>query len=130
MFSAKNFYTYFKECYKLDYKEFVVDNILSTKYPFKWFVSKDEELINRSLPIIPYDNKKAIELEKEIELYKLEKKLFYGSFFVLGKNSNPLIKDKRICAPLLLFPAQIITLDEEKFLEISTFRVTNLVHIQ
>ncbi len=117
-YRAKDFYNYFKECYKLDYKEFVVDNILSQKYMFKWFVSDKEELLNDVLPIIPYINKKSTELEKEIELYRLEKKLFYASFFVLGKNENPLVKDKRICAPLLLFPASIKTIDGEKYLEI------------
>lgn len=116
--NAGNFYNYFKECYKLDYKEFVIDNILSQKYPFKWFVSKKEELFNDSLPIIPYTNNKTIELEKEIELYKLEKKLFYGCFFVLGRNNNPLIRDNRVCAPLILFPATIVTRNEDKFLEI------------
>lgn len=117
-YKAQDFYNYFKECYKLDYKEFIIDNILATKYSYKWFVSVKEELISEDLPIIPYINKKGEELEKDIELYKLEKKLFYACFFVLGKNENPLIKDKRICAPLLLFPATIKTIDDEKFLEI------------
>jgi len=117
-YNPKAFYSYFKECYQLDYKEFTVDNILSQKYPFKWFVSRDEELLSDSLPYIPYINKKVLDLEKEMELYKLEKKLFYACFFVLGKNKNPLIKDKRICAPLILFPANIVTVDDEKYLEI------------
>lgn len=113
-----NFYNYFRECYKLDNKEFIVDNALSVKYPYKWFVSKKEELFNDALPYIPYDNKKLTELEKDLELYKLEKKLFYGCFFVLGKSDNPLTRDKRICAPLFLFPASIVTVDDLKFLEI------------
>lgn len=119
-YKPEDFYSYFKECYKLDYKEFVVDNLLSSKYLYKWFVTKDEELLSDSLPYIPYNNRKVEALEKEIELYKLEKKLFYATFFILGKNTNPLIRDKRYCAPLLLFPAKIITVDEEKFLQIET----------
>ncbi|MCU4164323.1 hypothetical protein [Carboxylicivirga caseinilyticus] len=55
---AKDFYSYFKECYKLDYKEFTIDNILAQKYSFKWFVSQNEELIGDDLPIIPYINNK------------------------------------------------------------------------
>jgi len=117
-YQPKNFYNYFKECYKQDYKEFVVDNILSRKYPFKWYVSGDEELFTDSLPYIPYDNRKVVELEKELELYKLEKKLFYGCFFVLGKNNNHFSKDKRFCAPLILFPARVVTVEDQKFLEI------------
>ncbi|MGJ8660780.1 MAG: AAA domain-containing protein [Bacteroidota bacterium] len=112
------FFNYFKQCYQLDYREFNLDNILSKKYPFKWFVSKTEELLDKSLPLIPYPNKKIDDIQKEIELYKLEKKLFYASFFVIGKNVNPLFKDQTICSPLLLFPANIVTLDENSFLEI------------
>lgn len=117
-FNPKNVFNYFRDCYQLDYKEFTINNILSSKYPYKWFAKTKEELLSEKLPIIPYTNKKVLALEKEMALYNLEKKLFYGCFFILGKNKNPLIKDKRICAPLLLFPAKIETLDDEKFLKI------------
>jgi superfamily I DNA and/or RNA helicase len=117
-YTANNFYSYFKECYKIDYKEFVIDNILSRKYPYKWFAVEKEELINNALPFIHYNNKRIDDLEKDIELYKLEKKLYYASFFVLGKNDNHFVKDKRFCAPLFLFPANIKTLNESKVLEI------------
>ncbi|BDD05172.1 DEAD/DEAH box helicase [Aureibacter tunicatorum] len=117
-FNPEDFYSYFKECYKLDYKEYSVNNIFLPKYQFKWFVSRYEELLTHSLPYIPYAHKKIEDLEKEIELYRLEKKLFYACFFILGKSSSLLSKDKRICAPLLLFPANIVTVDDEKYLEI------------
>lgn len=117
-FNAQDFFNYFRDCYQLDYKEFTINNILSNKYVYKWFAYKKEELLYENLPLIPYTNKKVLALEKEMTLYNLEKKLFYGCFFILGKNDNPLIKDKRICTPLLVFPASIETLDEEKFLKI------------
>ena len=117
---ATGFFGYFRDCYKLDYKEFIVDNILSTKYKYKWFVNKTEELFNDDLPLIPYNNPKVAELQKDIELYKLEKKLFYACFFVLGSSDNPLVKDKRICAPLVLFPANIINREDISYLEIET----------
>ena len=117
-YKARNFYSYFKDCYKLDNKEFVVDNVLAQKYSYKWFVSGKEELINDDLPIIPFIHKKVNDLQKDIELYKLEKKLFYACFFLLGKSNNALIKDKRVCAPLILYPANIQCLNEETFLEI------------
>ncbi len=116
--SPSQIYQYYRDCYKLDYKEFSVDNILSPKYKFKWFVKGAEELFHDRLPFIPYDNPKIEELEKELELFKFDKQLFYSCFFVLGKSDNPLVKDKRICAPLLLFPAKIVTIDGLKFLEI------------
>lgn len=117
-YKARNFYNYFKDCYKLDNKEFVVDNVLAQKYSYKWFVSGKEELVNDDLPIIPFLLKKVNDLQKDIELYKLEKKLFYACFFLLGKSNNALIKDKRVCAPLILYPANIQCLNEETFLEI------------
>lgn len=120
MIIAKDFYNYFRDCYKLDYKEFIVENLLSAKYKYNWFVSEKEELLNGLMPYIPYNNLKIDDLEKELELYKLEKKLFYGCFFVLGKTDNPLVKDKRICSPLLLFPATIITDDGLKYLKIES----------
>lgn len=128
-FKPKTFYTYFKECYKLDYKEFSIENILSSKYTFKWFAKDKEELLHEDLPLIPYTNTKADKLEKEIELYKLEKKLFYASFFILGKSDNAFIKDKRFCAPLLLHPAEIKTINQDKFLSIdrSTFTINRSV---
>ncbi len=114
---AQNFYSYFRDCYKQDNKEFVVENILATKYPYKWFVSGNEELVRDDLPLIPYNNKKVADLEKEMQLYQLEKKLFYGCFFILGQSENPLIKDKRICAPLLLYPANIKNNEGISYLE-------------
>ncbi|WP_121667140.1 DEAD/DEAH box helicase [Mesonia aquimarina] len=117
-FNAQDFFNYYRSCYQLDYKEFTINNILSAKYTYKWFAKTKEELLYENFPLVPYTNKKVLALEKEMELYNLEKKLFYGCFFVLGKNENPLTKDNRVCAPLLLFPASIETLDEEKFLKI------------
>ena len=85
--TPSNFFSYFKECYKIDNKEFVVDNILNVKYRYKWFVKQKEELLNNSLPIIPYDNKNVVDLQKDLTLYNLEKELYYGSFFILGKST-------------------------------------------
>lgn len=117
--NAADFYNYFKECYKLDNKEFTINNLLSNKYPFKWFVNGREELYHDATPLIPYTNKKVLDLEKELQLYQYEFSLFYGCFFIVGKNDNPLFStEEKYCAPLLLFPAEIITLDEEKFLKI------------
>jgi len=112
-----NFFNYFKECYKIDNKEFVVDNILTVKYKYKWFTRKKEELLNNQLPIIPYNNKNIDNLVKDLTLYNLEKELYYGSFFILGKTTpNGLKKDSTICCPLVLFPAEVKKIDDDYFL--------------
>lgn len=118
--SPSNFFNYFKDCYKLDYKEFTVNNILSAKYKFKWFNGKKEELLNQKLPICYYDNKDVEKLEKELQLYKLEKSLYYGAFFVIGKQETTLTnKDTNLCSPLVLFPCEIIEKEEDKYIKIN-----------
>jgi len=117
--ASNNFFNYFKECYKIDNKEFVVDNILTVKYKYKWFARKKEELLNDLLPIIPYDNKNIESLVKDLTLYNLEKELYYGSFFIIGKTTpNGLKKDSTICSPLILFPAEVKKIDGDHFLSI------------
>ncbi len=115
---AKDFYNYFRDCYRLDNREFFVNNLLSTKYKYQYFLEKEEELLREILPYIPFNHPNIETLEKDIELYRLEKKLFYGCFFVLGRSNSPLSKDKRVCSPLLLYPAEIVTIDDLKFLKI------------
>ncbi|SFB84912.1 Superfamily I DNA and/or RNA helicase [Zunongwangia mangrovi] len=102
----------------MDNKEFILQNILSSKYPYKWFANDKEELLHKELPIIPYPNKKYGEINKELELYNLEKQLFYGCYFILGKANNPIAKDNRICAPLFLFPAELEINEGLSFLRI------------
>jgi hypothetical protein len=112
------FFNYFRDCYKLDYREFTIDNLFSVKYKYKWFATPVEELLNKELPIIPYNNKNLDDLEKEMALYHLEKKLYYAAFFILGRHENPIARDKRICAPLLLFPCRIDHKESDAFLRL------------
>ncbi len=117
--TPNKFFNYFKECYKIDNKEFIVDNILAIKYKYKWFAKTKEELLNNLLPIIPYDNKNIENLTKDLTLYNLEKELYYGCFYILGKTTaNGLKKDSTICSPLILFPADIRKIDDDYFLSI------------
>ncbi|MEP5339184.1 MAG: DEAD/DEAH box helicase [Algibacter sp.] len=114
-----SFFNYYKDCYKLDYKEFTVNNILNSKYKFKWFVKDNEELINQKSPIIYYNNKDVEKLEKELLLYKLEKSLYYASFYFIGKEAPiGLSKDPIICSPLVLYPCEIEEKDGDKFIRI------------
>jgi len=118
--SPANFFNYYKDCYKLDYKEFTVNNILNSKYKFKWFVKDNEQLINQKSPIIYYDNKDIEKLEKELLLYKLEKSLYYASFYFIGKEiPNGISKDQIICSPLVLYPCEIVEKDASKFIRIN-----------
>jgi len=97
--TPKNFFSYFKDCYELDHRSFTIDNILSPKYTYKWFAKEQENLLSGYFSYTPYFNKKISQLEKEIALYTLDKQLYYDAFFILGKNNNPLVKDKKFCPP-------------------------------
>ena len=118
--TPQNFFSYFKDCYQLDYSAFTLDNILSIKYKYKWFANEQEELLSGKLAYAPYFINKIEDLKKEIALYSLDKQLYYGAFFILGKNDNPKIKDKRLCTPLVLFPASLENEDTDTFLRINT----------
>lgn len=118
--SPASFFNYYKDCYKLDYKEFTVSNVLNNKYKFKWFTKDNEQLINQKSPIIYYDNKDIKKLEKELLLYKLEKSLYYTSFYFIGKEApTGLSKDPVICSPLVLYPCEIEEIDGNKFIKIN-----------
>lgn len=112
MFKPRDFHTYFKSCFQLDNQLFQVDNVLSTKYTYKWFARGKEELLHDVLPLIPFPHSKIEELKKELQFKALETQLFYGCFFLLGKQENEWSKDQRMVAPLLLFPASIITKED------------------
>ena len=118
-FEPKHFFEYFRDCYRLDYSEFNVYNMLSVKYKYKWFSDSEEYLLSGKFTYAPYFNKKSDHLKKEVALYSLDKQLFYGVFFVLGQNTNPKSKDRRFCAPLFLFPAVLREEDGDTFLEIN-----------
>ncbi|WP_170853661.1 AAA domain-containing protein [Lishizhenia tianjinensis] len=119
MFKPKDFYAYLKDCYQLDNQILQVDNVLSTKYKFKWFETREEALIHEVLPLIPYHQPKIEELKKELSFNALETQLFYGFIYLLGYQENEWLKDKRLVAPLLLFPAEIIDKEDLSYLQIS-----------
>ena len=113
-------FNYFKDCYKSDYKEFKIKNILDKKYKYKWFNNDKEQLLNNLSPILFYNNQNTHKLEKDLEIYQLEKSLYYGAFFIIGKeNENNFNKDTTICSPLVLYPCEIETKDNDKFIKIN-----------
>ncbi len=103
----KAFHEYFRKCYEIDNNRFSVENLGQAKYQYKHFIKEKEELLTGQYPILPLFHKKEEELLADITLYKLEKQLYYATFFVLGVNENTLSKNKNLFAPLILYPATI-----------------------
>ncbi|ARN77041.1 hypothetical protein BST97_02945 [Nonlabens spongiae] len=96
-----------------------VDNVLAQKFRFKWFVRTQEQLLSHNQPIIPYFNKKNDELSKDLQIHRLEKALYYGYVFLLGERKGGFSKDKRLCAPLLLYPVTHELIDDTYYLRVN-----------
>ncbi|WP_299454931.1 AAA domain-containing protein [uncultured Microscilla sp.] len=109
---------YFKDCYQADQREATVWNLFDKKIEHKNFTDKQEQLLNQNLPqeYIPLDT--AQHIEKELQLYQREKSLYYFAFFVTGNNPNEHIGPRKLCAPLLYYPAELIKEKEDYYVKI------------
>lgn len=85
-----------------------------------------EELINDFSPKIPITEDYYEEILKTTEIFKKEKELVYSSLFILGTDSQ-FGKAKKVCAPLLLFPAQLEKTTDSRFvsIELDNFRINS-----
>lgn len=118
-YNPTDFYGFLRDCYLADNQEMYVDNVLAQKFRFKWFVSTRERLLNHNQPIIPYFNKKNDELSKDLQIHRLEKALYYGYIFLLGERKGGFGKDKRLCAPLFLYPVTHELIDDTYYIRIN-----------
>ncbi len=109
---------YYKDCYRADTRTLTLSNIFGSKVEHvHWFQGR-EELLSGEMPCVPIPEKKAKEVLKTLAVYRLEKTLYYCSFFVLGKGTNAFGKKSKICAPLLLYPAKIEERDGNYFFSV------------
>lgn len=85
-----------------------------------------EELINDFSPKIPIGEDYYEEILKTTEIFKKEKELVYSSLFILG-NDSQFGKAKKVCAPLLLFPAQLERTEDSRFvsIDIDNYRINS-----
>ncbi len=114
----QNLIRYFRDCYQADQREATIWNIFDKKIEHKYFTDKQEELLTQQLPqeYIPTEN--ALLIEKELQLFQREKSLFYFSFFVTGVNPSENIGPKKLCAPLLYYPAEIVKEKEDYYIKV------------
>lgn len=110
--------SYLHGCYVADNRQLkLTDFFNSRKVEFPYIIEDDEELINGEYPKLGLPDEYAEEIVKMAELYHKEKELLYCSLFLLG-TENSLGSSKKVCAPLLLFPAQIEKGEEFHFISI------------
>lgn len=111
---------YLHDCYQSDNRQTKLSNFLDPNRVEKpLFMDQQEELLFDVAPKLAIDGEKAEELAKLNRLYAREKELLYASIFVLG-TEYVFGKSRKVCAPLLLFPASITKKDEYYFLSVDT----------
>lgn len=99
--------TYLKSCYVADNRQLRLSNFLvNSRVEHRLFFDGEEELINDASPKMAIPREHALALKKTVRLYQKEKQLFYASLFLLGSD-KVLGRNRKVCAPVLLFPAQI-----------------------
>ena len=114
----KNLIKYYKACYNADNRSSTINNFFSTKIENKIIFEQKEEIITGFLPYAPIDSEIAVDIQKIIKLYEKEKEFIYCSIFIIGKSTNETDKLKKICAPLIVYPAKIVHKNELYFIEI------------
>ena len=115
----QNIVSYLGRCYIEDNRQFQLLNIFNkNKVEELQLFETTEELINDHSPKIPIEEVYFEELTKITTLYKKEKELLYCSCFILGEEDH-LGKNRKVCAPLLLFPAKLSQTTDAHFVSIS-----------
>lgn len=116
--SIPNVIKYFHDCYRSDNRELLIYDFLDRKVEDKVFFEGKEELLNGEYPKVPIDSEKAVDIIKKLEVFKKEKELLYGSFFVCGQYTDFKGETKRLCSPLFYYPAEVQSKDEYHYLVI------------
>ena len=113
-----NTINYYKDCYQADNRELKLLNFFGRKVDDVYFFQEREELLNGTFPYIHIDEEYAEEMQTKLLLHGREKNLYYAAFFIVGLGTNMQGKEQKICAPVVLYPAQIIEIDEERYLSV------------
>lgn len=110
---------YLADCYVADNRILGIDNFFSKKYENQFVQDLKEELINAKYPkqYIPEDiGKKTLQ---NLQLNSNDKKLYYCSFFILGQKRHFNNRIEKVCAPVLFFPADIVSADDYYFIKLN-----------
>lgn len=99
---------YLKECYQADTRSLSISNIFQSKVEDRLFFEGEEYLISGQLNHLPLERSYAEEVLKNLGIYKREKKLYYCAFFLVGMQPDIKGKSGKVCAPIILYPAEIV----------------------
>ncbi|MEM0993153.1 MAG: AAA domain-containing protein [Bacteroidota bacterium] len=117
--------SYFRACYEADNRNVQLRSFFSKKVSQPKILS-DIDLLTGRLPYLPVAADWGAESHHMLSLYAKEKQLYVGAFFVLGK-TKVLNKQQKLIAPLLLYPAQLVTENRDESAPTTLFPHSNPV---
>ena len=109
-----NILRYLRDCYQADRRGATVWNIFHRKIQHRLVLRGEEQLLNGFLPYIPVDAKRGAEAAKAAQVYRNERDLIYGCFFVTGLHG-----ELALCSPLFMIPATVREQDGQSLLSIN-----------
>jgi hypothetical protein len=112
---------YLRDCYESDNRESGVANLFAEDVRHLHFPLMASELATGALDRVPIDPALAAAIRKDVELYRTEKSLILGAFFLIGRSRDR--HESKVVAPLLLAPAQIEETGEYAFVRVDLDRL-------
>lgn len=109
---------YFKECYRNDNRQSCITNIFERKVELLFSNNESEKIINHHYEHYLLTDAIAEKYTQQLELYKKEKELWYGSIFLLGESFS-FNKKHTFCMPLFLGRAALDYIDDRIFAQVN-----------
>jgi hypothetical protein len=100
--TTSNKIKFLKSCIEYDNSSKSILDIFSSRIEYRIFTEQRERLLTSELSTLPIDVDIGTKASKAAYLYRVEKELLYGSFFIVGRN-----EEQVVCFPLVFFPAEI-----------------------
>jgi len=109
---------YYKDCLQADTRTLTLYNIFGAKAESPYIIEGNEELVSGHAPLIPVSRQWGEAVGQQLALHR-DKKLYYCTFFLVGRAPALGRKEQKICAPLLLYPATLTHQNESYYLEVN-----------
>ncbi|WP_330959510.1 DEAD/DEAH box helicase [Photobacterium sp. 53610] len=106
---------YYRRCYREDSHDLSLSNVLKIRQDRRLWIREEENLLSGKLPRQPVVDKVAEEMAKQVDLYRREKRLIYGSLMIKGQINitNGITAQRQLFSPLIYLPAELILDDVE-----------------
>jgi hypothetical protein len=102
---------YLRECFLLDNRTPALSNIFHDKFEDLYILDGEEHVLRDELPYYPIAEEYAETVDSKLAVYKKEKSLYYGLYLLTGQDHSKPGSTGKLCAPLFLFPAQVVKTD-------------------